>query len=311
MAKRPRRARWQRDVSGILLLDKEAGISSNKALQKAKNLFKASKAGHTGSLDPLATGLLPVCFGEATKTSAFLLDSSKTYLSECALGLVSSTGDEEGEIIERNAVDIQDADLARVLPQFRGRIAQIPPMHSAVHHKGQRLYELARAGIEVEREAREVEIYALDVVALEHQHLTLSVHCSKGTYIRTLVEDIGRELGCGAMIRNLRRTGVEPFSLSTQTSYTLEQLELIAETDGVEALDETLLPIESALEHWPTVELNADQSFYLRQGQAVLVPQSPSEGLVSLKTLEGVFLGVGEVRDDGMINPKRLMQNPQ
>lgn len=310
MAKRPRRARWQRDVSGILLLDKAAGISSNKALQLVKNLFKASKAGHTGSLDPLATGLLPICLGEATKTSGFLLDSSKRYISECTLGVVSSTGDAEGEIIERNPVEVSEAQIETVLQQFRGEIAQIPPMHSAVHHKGQRLYELARAGIEVEREARQVTIHELSLRSLQDDTLTLSVHCSKGTYIRTLVEDIGQALGCGAMIAHLRRTSVDPFNLSPENSYSFAQLEALAEQGGVEALDQCLLPISSAVAHWPSVELNADQSFYLRQGQAVQVPQSPTEGLVSIKTIDGLFLGIGEVRDDGLIAPKRLLQNP-
>ncbi len=306
MGRRSRKPRDYRDVDGILLLDKPLGLSSNKALQAARHVFRANKAGHTGSLDPLATGLLPVCFGEATKFSGFLLEASKHYRAECRLGWVTSTGDAEGELIESRPVEVTREQVDAVLPCFLGRIRQIPPMHSAIKHKGERLYNLARKGIEVEREAREVDIHALDVVAFEDDRLVIDIHCSKGTYIRTLAEDIGEALGCGASLAALERTGVQPFR--EQRRYTLDELRAIREQQGDAALLDCLLPIESALAEWPEVELSSAMTFYLKQGQPVQVPGAPLEGLLRLKGEGEGFLGVGQILDDGRVAPKRLLK---
>jgi tRNA pseudouridine55 synthase len=294
-----------RNVNGILLLDKPTGLTSNAALQVVKRLYRARKAGHTGSLDPLATGLLPVCFGEATKISGFLLDADKRYLVRCQLGIRTTTGDAEGEVLEQRTVSgVDAARLGRVLEGFLGRIEQIPPMYSALKHKGERLYKLARQGLEVEREARTVTIHALELLQLEGTCAELRVHCSKGTYVRTLVEDIGSALGCGAHVSGLRRTGVGPFDDSNLAD--MAQLEALA-TEGYAALDRLLLPIEDGLAQWPGVCLSGDAAFYLRQGQPVLVPQAPTEGWVRLYEGERQFMGMGEVLDDGRVAPRRLM----
>ncbi len=306
MGRRSRKPRDYRDVDGILLLDKPLGLSSNKALQAARHVFKANKAGHTGSLDPLATGLLPICFGEATKFSAFLLEAAKHYRAECRLGVVTSTGDAEGEVLETRPVAVTLEQVESVLPRFRGRIQQIPPMHSALKHQGERLYNLARKGIEVEREPREVEIHALETVEFDGDRLLLDIHCSKGTYVRTLVEDIGEALGCGASLSALERTGVEPFR--DQRRYTLDQLREIREQQGDAALLDCLLPIEAALADWPEIELSSAMSFYLKQGQPVQVPGAPLEGLLRLRGEGEGFLGVGQILDDGRVAPKRLLK---
>jgi tRNA pseudouridine55 synthase len=306
MGRRSRKPRDYRDVDGILLLDKPLGLSSNKALQAARHVFRANKAGHTGSLDPLATGLLPVCFGEATKFSAFLLEAAKRYRAECRLGVITSTGDAEGEVLETRAVEIDRDQVEAVLPRFTGRIEQTPPMHSAVKHQGERLYNLARKGIEVERAPRTVEIHALELVALEGERLVLDIHCSKGTYIRTLAEDIGEALGCGASLSALERTGVQPFWEDRR--YTLDELRAIREQQGDDALLDCLLPIEAALREWPEVTLSSAMSFYLKQGQPVQVPGAPLEGLVRLCGESEGFLGVGQILGDGRVAPKRLLR---
>lgn len=298
--------RGQRDVDGILLLDKPRGLSSNAALQHAKRLYRARKAGHTGSLDPLADGLLPLCLGEATKISSFLLDSPKLYEFTCRLGERTSTGDGEGEVLARRPVPALDAAaLEAVLERFRGEIEQVPPMHSAIHHEGRRLYELAREGIEVERPPRRVTIHELRVLRLAADELDLRVFCSKGTYIRTLAEDIGEALGCGAHVGRLRRLGVDPYM--EPRMHPLDELERLAE-QGLAALDALLLPIESALVRWPQVRLSEDLSYYLRQGQPVLVPRAPTRGFVRLVQDDQRFIGMGEVLDDGRIAPRRLMR---
>jgi tRNA pseudouridine55 synthase len=292
-------------VHGILLLDKPEGLSSNEALQRAKQLYRARKAGHTGSLDPLADGLLPICFGEATKVSSFLLDSPKLYRFTCRLGVRTSTGDREGEIVAAGDVEpMSDQALERLLDRFRGEIEQIPPMHSAIHHGGKRLYELARQGVTVAREPRRVAIHELEVLRYEGEELELRVFCSKGTYIRTLAEDIGAAMGCGAHVSRLRRLGVDPYL--EPRMHRLDALESLA-GEGTAALDELLLPIESALERWPPVHLSDDLSYYLRQGQPVLVPRAPTQGLVRLLHEDEGFIGMGEVLDDGRIAPRRLM----
>ena len=303
-----RRRKRGRPVNGILLLDKPKGITSNKALQSVKSMYFAQKAGHTGSLDPLATGMLPICFGEATKVSAFLLDADKRYQLSCQLGVVTNTGDAEGEVISKAEVPVLDtAALEAVLNEFKGGIEQIPPMFSALKHQGERLYNLARQGIEVERKARPVKIYALDLLAIEGDILKLDVSCSKGTYVRTLVEDIGTKLGCGAHVTALRRLTVGAF-LDADKMVTVEQLEALRETDR-DALDDLLLPMDAALMHWPDVQLNADMSYYLLQGQPVQVPRAPTEGWVRIYNADKQqFIGVGQVADDGKIAPKRLFQ---
>ena len=294
-----------RDIQGILLFDKPAGISSNKALQEVKHLFFAQKAGHTGSLDPLATGLLPICFGNATRVSGFLLDADKRYDVVCQLGKTTTTGDAEGEVVLTRDVGKLEPDQVNELLQskFLGKISQIPPMHSALKHKGQRLYDLARQGIEVEREPREVNIYSIEMGALEQDLLQISVHCSKGTYVRTLVEDIGEVLGTGAYVKELRRTAVGPFEPATMVS--LEDLQHLKETD-VKALDKLLLPTEMALEQYPEIHLDADSAFYMKQGQAIQVPKAPTNGWVRLYGGDDQFMGMGAIQDDGKVAPKRL-----
>lgn len=299
-----RRRRSGRNVQGILLLDKPMGITSNDALQKVKRLYRAQKAGHTGSLDPLADGLLPICFGAATKISAFLLDADKRYWVRIKLGVTTTTADSEGEVVSTRPVDgIGEEQIRQALEQFRGEIQQIPPMYSALKHKGERLYKLAREGIEVEREPRAVTIHGLELTGCELPEFELDVHCSKGTYVRTLAEDIGEVLGCGAHVTALRRTGVGPYGADEMV--TLDELEAQAE-EGREALDARLLPVETALAHWPEIRLNPDSTFYVRQGQPVLVPNAPTEGWVRLFGPDG-FLGVGEILDDGRVAPRRMM----
>ena len=308
MGRRHRHSNLRR-VNGILLLDKPAGLTSNAALQAVKKLYAARKAGHTGSLDPLATGLLPICFGEATKISGFLLDADKHYQVTCRLGVRTSTGDAEGEILEeRSPDDLGERQVASALTGFSGDIEQVPPMYSALKHKGERLYKLARAGVEVEREPRRVTIHAIELLSFNAPFAEIRVHCSKGTYVRTLVEDIGEQLGCGAHVTALRRTGVGPFG--EDGMYGLEQLEATAAEGGHHALDQLLLPIESGLAQWPGVSLSGDAAFYLRQGQPVLVPRAPTQGWVRLYEGESRFIGMGEILDDGRVAPRRLMSLP-
>jgi tRNA pseudouridine55 synthase len=297
-----------RPVNGILLLDKPAGITSNAALQAVKKLYRARKAGHTGSLDPLATGLLPICFGEATKISGFLLDADKDYQVTCKLGERTTTGDAEGELLEqRPAEGVTEKDVRRVMEGFIGDIEQIPPMYSALKHKGERLYKLARQGIEVEREARQVTILEMELLAFSPPQVTFMVHCSKGTYVRTLMEDIGEMLGCGAHVVGLRRLGVGPFDDIGMVD--MESLEALAAggMSGLAGLDKLLLPLESGLAQWPGIRLSGDAAFYLRQGQPVLVPNAPTDGWVRLYEGETQFLGMGEILDDGRVAPRRLM----
>jgi tRNA pseudouridine55 synthase len=302
-----RRRAQGRNISGILLLDKPRGLSSNGALQRVKRLYHAAKAGHTGSLDPLATGLLPVCLGSATKISAFLLDADKHYRVRIRLGQATTTADAEGEVIRTAPTDrVTEAGLRTALGSFVGTISQLPPMYSAVKHQGERLYKLARQGLEVERQPREVTIFAIDLLEFALPEVEIDVHCSKGTYVRTLAEDLGDVLGCGGHVVGLRRTGVGPYVESAGPFVTMDQLEALGEED-FGAMDALLLPQDSALGHWPEVRLSEDSCFYLRQGQAVLVPRAPTEGLVRLYDPSRRFIGVGEILDDGMVQPKRLL----
>lgn len=300
-----RRRNKGRNISGILLLDKPVGITSNLALQKVKRLFDASKAGHTGNLDPMASGLLPICLGEATKISGYLLDSDKTYLGTVRLGERTNTADAEGEVIETRPVEnIDETRVREVLAQFVGEQEQVPPMHSAIKQNGQPLYKLAHQGIEVERKARKITIYKIDLLRISENELEIEVHCSKGTYIRTLAEDIGEMLGCGAHLSALRRTQSGPFNM--EHVVTLPELEELAE-QGSDALDKLLQPIESALTDWPEVSLSEHTAYYLRQGQAVQVPQAPASGWVKIFADDQQFLGIGQILADGRVAPKRLI----
>ena len=300
---RPRRG--GRDVHGILLLDKPLGMGSNEALQIVMRLFKANKAGHTGSLDRLASGLLPICLGEATKLSGFLLNADKRYESTFRLGVVTSTGDGEGEVIRSERPPaLSELDIKRVLDQFKGEISQIPPMHSAIKYKGQRLYKLAHQGVVVEREPRTITIHELHYVGHEEDRLSVEVLCSKGTYIRTLAEDVGESLGCGASVYSLHRTASGPFQAAAMVS-----LDAVRERASAGSLDDILLPLDSVVMDWPDVSLSNDAAFYLKQGQPVLVPHAPTEGWVRIYLKRDRFLGVGEVLDDGRIAPRRLLKS--
>jgi len=296
----------RRLVNGILLLDKPPGITSNGALQRVKRLFSAKKAGHTGSLDPIATGMLPICFGEATKFSQFLLDSDKSYQVVAQLGARTNTGDIEGEIIETlPIVDVTLARVKEVMTSFLGEIEQIPPMFSAIKVNGKPLYKLARSGIEIERQARKINIFSLTLDELATDTLSFSVHCSKGTYVRTLVEDIGRMLGCGAHVKALRRDRVMPYDGFSMTS--LSTLEAIAESEGLSGLDACLLPVETAVKKFPAVQLSTSAAFYLRMGQAVRSPFPLDSTFVRLMSEDARFLGMGEVMSDGRVKPNRLV----
>ena len=301
----------RRPVHGILVLDKPLEISSNGALQCVKNIFCAKKAGHTGSLDPLATGVLPLCFGEATKFSQFLLDADKRYTTTVKLGETTATGDAEGDVLEKRPVpELTEPGLDKVLDQFRGVIDQIPSMYSAIKVNGQPLYKLARQGIEIERKSRSVEILDLTLLAFTADSLTLDVRCTKGTYVRTLAEDIGKVLGCGAHVTELRRTASGPFDLAE--SVTIEDLEQLLETEGLAGLDKRLLSPAAAVPDWPSVELTEISASYLKQGQPVQIAKAPTTGWVRIFSESPepngeAFIGVGEIMEDGRVAPRRLV----
>jgi len=295
-----------RTVNGILLLDKAVGLSSNAALQEIKKLFFAKKAGHTGSLDPLASGLLPLCLGEATKLSSFLLDSDKIYEGVCQLGKKTSTGDAEGDVIEERPVPkFDEAAIQKVFNPFMGEIEQIPPMHSAIKQNGQPLYKLAHQGIVVERAPRTVHIYELEYLSHDECSFRFRLRCSKGTYVRTLVEDMGELMGCGAHLTDLRRTKVGPFDL--EHAVNTEEVAHIAADGGYAELDKLMIPMDQALENWPAVRLSENSTYYVRQGQAVQVAKAPTSGWVRLFASNDQFIGVGQIMDDGRVAPKRLL----
>lgn len=302
-----RRKRKGRPVHGILLLDKPLGASSNAALQQVKRLFDAAKAGHTGSLDPLATGLLPVCFGEATKLSTYLLDADKRYWVEGVWGERTASGDAEAEVVETDDTPLTAERIEAVLPQFTGAVSQVPPMHSAVKHQGKRLYELARKGVEVEREAREIQVRELKLLAADAdtRRFVLDVRCSKGTYVRTLVEDIAAAAGSMAYVSQLRRTGIGPYEESQMVG--VEAIGVAVE-QGHEALDAMLLPLESVFTDWPRAVVDESRAFYLSRGQAVRVVGAPADGRVAIVNAAGSVLGIGEIDDDGLVAPRRWMQ---
>ncbi len=287
----------------MLLLDKPLGFSSNQALQKVKWLFQAAKAGHTGTLDPLATGLLPLCFGEATKFAHYLTDADKTYIATIKLGVTTNTGDAEGEVLATHGVNVSQGQFAQACAQFVGEIAQIPPMYSALKHEGKALYEYARAGVEIERASRLITIHSIQVNTFESDVANVSVSCSKGTYIRTLAEDIGAVLGCGAHLIGLRRTKTANYNI--EQAVTLEQFEAM----NLEQRQAALMPMDSAVLHLPAIILDADSTYYLRQGQAVWQSGINAKGLLRLYNEQQEFLGLGEQDSDGKIAPKRLIIN--
>ncbi|MBK6736738.1 MAG: tRNA pseudouridine(55) synthase TruB [Haliea sp.] len=303
------RRRNGRAVDGILVLDKPMGISSNRALQRVKHLYNAAKAGHTGSLDPLATGVLPLCLGEATKFSQYLLDADKAYLSTFVLGTVTDTGDAEGQVLEvRDASAITESDVVAALKQFEGEIEQTPSMFSAIKQNGQPLYKLARQGLEVERKPRLIVIEELQLRAFrggDRPEIDIFMECSKGTYVRSLAEDLGRALGCGAFVSALRRTRSGPFSI--EDSVAIDTLQALMDSGELPAIDALLLPADAALGGLPLVSLSESGGFYMRQGQPVMVPNAPRGGIVRVALHSGEFLGVGEILDDGRVAPRRLI----
>ena len=294
-----------RKINGIFLLNKPIGLSSNQALQRVKRLFNAAKAGHTGSLDPLATGMLPICFGEATKFSQYLLDSDKRYQVQGLLGIKTETADAEGAAIATAEVNVSESELLEVMENYRGNIEQIPSMYSAIKVDGQPLYKLAREGITIERKSRPVTIHELELLSFETPYAEMDAYCSKGTYIRNLIEDIGDDLECGAHVTRLHRSQVGPYE--AENMLTFEQLEVLLEESGMDALDATLLPVYSSVAHWPEVILDTSLAFYVQQGQPIQVADAPEKGGVRLMTDKAEFLGIGEINEDGLVAPKRLV----
>lgn len=292
-----------RDIDGVFLLDKPQGMSSNDIMQKVKRLFQANKAGHTGALDPLATGMLPICLGEATKFSQFLLDADKRYVVTAKLGERTDTSDAEGQVVETRPVNVETSQILTALEQFRGDILQVPTMFSALKHNGKPLYEYARAGITVEREARPITIFEINFIEYQAPSLTLEVHCSKGTYIRTLVDDLGEVLGCGAHVTVLRRTAVADYP--TEKMMTWDALQALAEQGD---LDQHLLPIDTAVSKLPALKLNAEQSKGIGFGQRVkFANEAKLRGQVRLFSDKNIFLGVALIDDNNVIRPQRLI----
>lgn len=308
-----RSRKFGRPVSGVLLLNKSAGLSSNHALQRAKRLFSANKAGHTGSLDPLATGVLPICFGEATKFSQYLLDADKRYQSTFTFGATTDTADKDGQYLELNdASNVTLGEIEAQIAHYLGDILQVPPMVSALKHNGQPLYKLARQGIEIERAARAVTIYSfqlLDFRPGERVELDVDIHCSKGTYIRSLADDLGRALGVGGYVSRLHRTFAGGFDVADAVS--LEDLASVEEATGVESLDRFLRPVDALVSEMPELIIDAHSGHYFCQGQAVMdlkVYRLGEQGdTVRVRQQGGQFLGVGEITDDGRVAPRRLI----
>jgi tRNA pseudouridine55 synthase len=290
-------------VDGVLLLDKQKGITSNKALQQCRYLIDAQKGGHTGALDPLATGLLPLCFGQATKISSFLLDSDKTYAVSIKLGKITDTGDADGKVIGTQSVNVSEQDARSALEQFIGEYDQVPPMYSALKVNGQPLYKLARQGIEVERKARRVTAHDIRFCAFESDTLSFEVDCSSGFYVRSLSEDIGRTLGCGAYVKTLRRLRIG--KLSVKDALTFVEFEACASNQERIA---RLIPADLMLDKFPVVSLDSEQSAKLKQGRLVSLQDNlPTENQwVRIYGLENVFLGLGKINAERQLAPKRL-----
>lgn len=293
--------RIKKNINGILLLDKPKGLSSNQTLQKAKYLYQAAKAGHTGTLDPMATGVLPICFGEATKFSQYLTDADKAYQATLKLGVTTTTGDVEGEILQTRLVKCSEDHFRLICKDYVGEISQTPPMYSALKFNGRPLYEYAREGIEIERPARTIHIHTISVDAFEDDVAKITVHCTKGTYIRTLAEDIGEQLGCGSHLIGLRRTISGPFSLNQ--TITLEQLEGMSD----EEKSQQLLPVDQTVTALPAVTLTPDQVEKIRLGQVIKIAHGFDVELIKLYDSAQRFIGLGEPKHGGAIKPKRLI----
>jgi len=307
---RPRRR--GRDVHGVFLLDKQQGASSNDVLQKVKRLFNANKAGHTGALDPLATGMLPICLGEATKFSQYLLDSDKRYRVIARLGERTDTSDADGNLIETRPVTFSQHELDAALESFRGDTMQVPTMFSALKYQGRKLYEYAREGVTVPREARPITVFELQFIRWEGNELELEIHVSKGTYIRTIIDDLGEKLGCGAHVIMLRRLQVARYPI--EKMMTLEQLQALAatvtaaETPDYAPLDALLLPMDSPAEDFPVVNLPSSVAAFFKQGMPVQAADVPQQGLVRVtEGDERKFIGMAEIADDGRVAPRRLV----
>ncbi|EMR13022.1 tRNA pseudouridine synthase B [Methylophaga lonarensis MPL] len=299
-----RRRRTGCDISGLVIVDKPTGYSSNHVLQQVRRLFNANKAGHTGNLDPLATGVLPICLGEATKLSGYLLDADKSYHVRCQLGILTDTGDSEGQTLEQKAIpEFTAQQLKQVLESFLGEQWQVPPMFSALKHQGQPLYKLARKGVEVERKPRAVNIYSIELLEQQADSFELLVSCSKGTYIRTLVEDIAVALGTVGHVTMLRRTQAAGFSLADSLS--LSALQQLAE-QSKSALMARLVPAEAALPDWPECRLNQAQVTQLRFGQPVSLGTVSPCATVRLFDEQQQFFGLGQISDGGVLTSIRL-----
>ena len=300
-----RRRNRGRSINGIVILDKATGLSSNAALQQVKKLYEANKAGHTGSLDPLATGVLPLCLGEATKVSQFLLDSDKRYRTKIKLGERTDSGDKTGTVIQSiTDFSVSEAGIEKELDAFRGEIEQLPPMHSALKVDGVPLYKMARKGIEIRREKRKVTIYEINLLNIAEDVIELDITCSKGTYIRTIADDLGQALGCGANIIELRRTQAGVFR--EEDCKDVEALAELKVQGGLEVIDEQLIPMDQAIAELPEVNLPSVTASHLKNGQAVIVRHLPEEGLVRLYE-EEQFIGIGCIDDDGKVAPRRLI----
>ncbi|MGB2740024.1 MAG: tRNA pseudouridine(55) synthase TruB [Cognaticolwellia sp.] len=303
-----------RAINGVLLLDKPYDMSSNNALQRVKHIYFAQKAGHTGALDPLATGMLPICLGEGTKFSQFLLDTDKTYQVTAKLGVRTTTSDIDGEVVSERPVEVNAEQLATALASFRGTTQQIPSMYSALKYQGQPLYKYAREGIEVPRESRDITVFRLDLLRFEGDEVDLDIHVSKGTYIRTIIDDLGELLGCGAHVANLRRSAVGNYP--TERMVTMDKLnELLAQAEAEDVapsvyLDPLLLPMTSACDGIPAVFVDDMSANFLRHGNPVQCANAPSDGLVQVfvgdNVEDGEFIGVGHIDDDGLVAPKRI-----
>lgn len=310
-----RPSRRGRDIDGIVLLDKPIGLSSNDLLQKVKRLFHANKAGHTGALDPLATGMLPICLGEATKFSQHLLDADKRYRVVARLGQRTDTSDAEGAVISVRPVAVEPAQLAEALARFRGETPQTPSMYSALKYQGKPLYEYARQGVDVPRPTRMITVYALELIRWDQESVELEIHCSKGTYIRTIVDDLGEILGCGAHVIVLRRLAVARYPADRMVS--LEHLQALTATeptapDTLARLDSLLLPMDSAVEDLPEVNLPEAAAGFVRMGQTVAVDNAPAAGMVRLTDgAQRRFFGVGEITASGQVAPRRLVAEPR
>ena len=305
-----RRKKSGRDLTGILIVDKPSGVSSNRVLQIVKRLFQANKAGHTGTLDPLASGVLPICLGEATKLSTYLLDADKRYQVTCRLGVATDSGDSDGEVIVEKPLPTFTADtLFELLPAFTGQQIQIPPMFSALKHQGQPLYKLARQGIEIERKERLITIYDLQLLDVTSDSFTLEVACSKGTYIRTLVQDIAAAMGSCGHVSMLRRTAAAGYDLSQAVPLT--NLESLAEQEDNMLLDQQLLPAVDALPDWPLVALDEEQTKQLYFGQPVTYSPPENSAEIRLSDHTGEFIGLAQIDTDGLIKAKRLFVREQ